>query len=125
MLTVNIQQDRRNLTHLRCRAGLTVDFADAASSCDFPYDQDLSVHGFNLHCLQGFLHLRILRVENQFHQRGGFPLPDHLPGQLFPQRQVDGTDQNRFSRAGLTGKDVQSRTELYLRLLDQRKIFYM
>ena len=106
MLSVNVQKQRRDPAHLRRRTSLAVDLADAAAAGNLPNDQNLSVERFYFHLLQRLLHFRIFRLKNQLHQGGIRALPDHFSGQFFPQRQIDGTDQNRFSGAGLTGQNI-------------------
>ena len=72
------------------------------------------------------LNLRLLiQLEHQLDQGKIRARPDHVPITAAPQSQAHRTDDNGFSRSGLTCQDVQMGTKKNLGLLNQCQIFHM
>ena len=126
MLTVNIDQRLCQLLHLLRRDSLSVDPADTLPGLKLPADDYLTVLSrLQFQLLQLFYHLRTVRGKNQFHQCALGPLAQHFLLKFPSQRQMNTADEQRLSRTGLTGEDIQPRAEFHLRLLHQRQIFHM
>ena len=66
-----------------------------------------------------------VRVEDQLYQSAVRPFPQHFLLELSAQRKIDTADQQGFTRARLTGQNIQPSSEFYLCLFHQSKIFHM
>jgi hypothetical protein len=47
---------------------------------------------------------------------------DEIAGGPFADKQTDGADEDRFAGAGLARQDVQARTELHLKRVDDSQV---
>ena len=66
----------------------------------------------------------IIDGKNQFNVGAVATPADHLFRCFSAQRDLDRTDDDRFSGSRLTGQNVESVPELHLRRIDQSQIFH-
>ena len=123
-LSVNIDQNPRQLLQQPGIHSFPVDAADASSGQDLPLQDHMPLFHRNFQFFQ--FPFRFGRhFEIQFDERGFRAGSDHLPIRFRAQRQRDGAQYDGFSRPGLSGQNVQSGAEHHFRFPDQSQVFHM
>ena len=114
MLTVNIDQQFCHGTELCQCHRLIVDLDLRSFLRNLPAYDQLPVLRLDIQLPKlVFLLFGKLR-KDQLHKTVFPAVPDQILAGLGAQCQVDGADQNGFSRTGLTGQNVQSPAEFHL-----------
>lgn len=107
MLSMNINQCFRQLLHLLCSNRLPVYLADTFPCLHFPADNHRTVlRLFQFHLCQLLPDLRTIPVKHKLYQGAFRPRAKHIPVKFSPQRQIDASNQQGFSRSRLTGKNI-------------------
>ena len=122
---MDIDQNFRDLTDQRYRHRFPVYLADTATVHQTPADDDLVVLQRKIQLFQCFSLLLIVYGKDKLRQgKSGI-----FSGKAFKARQskcyIDGTDDDGFSRTGLSGKDIKALGQINISLINEGHIFYM
>ena len=124
VLPVDIDQQPRRLSEHPCAHGLAVDPADAPPLHETPAQRKTAVLREQVKLFKLPPDLLVLNGKSQFHKAALRPAAEHVRAVLPAQGEIDGAEKERLSRSGLSGQNVQPRTEFYFRLIDQSQIFH-
>ena len=114
MLTVNIDQQLCHGTELCQCHRLIVDLDLRTFLRNLPAYDQLPVLRLDIQ-LPKLVFLLFGKLRKDQLHKAVFPaVPDQILAGLGAQCQVDGADQNGFSRTGLTGQNIQSLAEFHL-----------
>ena len=126
VLTVDVDQmtgHRPQLTHRHCHI---IDPAYVSSVRDPSGQNECSILLRIYFLLAKQLDpIRILHHKHQLNQCIIAVFSDTIPAHFAAECRIYRVDQNGFTCTGLSGEDIEPRFQIYIRLINQRKVFYM
>ena len=125
MLPVNINQKCRRLPENRQWYQFSINSCHTPAAGNPPGDDHLiPIHRY-FHFLELCKDLRTVHFKIQFYKGIFRVFPDHISGDLTAEGCTNGTDNDRLTGACLTCKNIQMTSEINIRLINERHVFYM